>query len=233
MIPTMSPSTHIRFSYFLPLLLCIAIFVFYGVVQNTFYSVRNKNEPSSSKVTAEANKNGLSHFNQLTATQPEKRPLVNATSELVNNKEEIPSKGTSSSSSSSSSSSHTNNNEKVTTTTKAENEKNIKAITTPIKERNKKDNIRSSKPDDVTNTTKTPCCEQETMQNFKGAKASNKDLTAYSELLTKWASTLHSAREAVKKGGTRADTAKALLDSFIDGKMSKNKYDDSIKKLEL
>ena len=244
MSPNNVPTSRSLFSYFLPLLLCIVLFAVYGVVQNTFYSVRNKNEPSSrDKITAEANKNhfagesnGLSRFNQWVATQPENKSQANTTSELTKIKEEIPSKDTISSS-------HTNKNERViTTTTKAENEKNTKETTTPSsKERNKKDSIRSSSShtnktptDAVTNTTeKAPCCEQETIQNFQGAKASNKDLTEYSELLSKWASTLHKAREAVKKGGTKADTVKALLDSFIDGKISKNKYDDSIKKLEL
>ena len=234
---TVPPSSHVRFSYFLPALLCIALFVVYGVVQNTFNSVRTKNEQPSAvnKKHIPGKSNELARFNQLVAT-----PSANTTSaELINVKAESSAKTTTTTTSSSS---NTNKNERLSTTTKSEKQEYTKENTTSLKERNKKDNVHSSNNthtnnksshEDVTDTTKTPCCEKETIQNYQGAKASNKDLDAYAELLSKWASTLHDAREAVKKGGTKADTAKALLDSFIDGKISKNKYDDSIKKLEL
>ena len=77
------------------------------------------------------------------------------------------------------------------------------------------------------------CCEKQKITNALAGKASDEEIKKYEAQLAQSADGLRAAREAVKKGGPKADEAAKLITAFVDGKISKNKFDASVKKLEL
>lgn len=78
-----------------------------------------------------------------------------------------------------------------------------------------------------------PCCEGQKIKHAMAASASEKELKKYSVLLSEWAKELRVARELATKGGTKGNSAQKLVTSFVDGNISKNNFEASLKKLEL
>ena len=62
--------------------------------------------------------------------------------------------------------------------------------------------------------------------HVQGATATDKELRTYARLLQSWAEPIHRARDLISKHqGSKAEEVETLLNAFVDGKISKQKFE--------
>ena len=83
----------------------------------------------------------------------------------------------------------------------------------------------------VTSTTNDAEEEKKTLTtHVQAATATDKELRTYARMLQSWAEPIHKARDFISKhqGGSKAEEIESLLNAFVDGKISKQKFEASI-----